>query len=114
MRALVISTHLTNLTALDLSNNRIGDGGIRALAGARLLRRLERLNLSGNDVGAGGLRVLTNALEQLARSPDGLRLQRLELSYDNLSAAGQRVIADSPLLRRLVALLEKPQSSGSS
>lgn len=102
VRALVVSEHLTRLNELDLSHNRIGDGGIRALAGASLLHRLECLNLCGNDVGAGGMRVLTNALEELARSPDGLRLQRLELSYDNLSAAGQRVIADSSLMRRLV------------
>ncbi|HTU17985.1 MAG TPA: TIGR02996 domain-containing protein [Gemmataceae bacterium] len=102
VRALVVSEHLTHLRALDLSYNRIGDGGIRALAGSPLLSRLEHLNLRGNDLGAGGLRVLTNALEELARSPDGLCLHRLELFYDNLSAAAQRVIANSPVLRRLV------------
>jgi uncharacterized protein (TIGR02996 family) len=101
VRALVVSEHLTSLTALNLSHNRIGDSGIRALAASPLLGRLKRLDLQNNDIGAGGLRALTNALEELARSPEGLRLQLLELSHVNLSAAGQRVIAESPLLRRL-------------
>jgi uncharacterized protein (TIGR02996 family) len=102
MHILVVSQHLTNLTALDLSHNRIGDSGIRALAESRVLRRLERLSLRGNDIGAGGLRALAQALESLARSPDGLRLRRLVLSIDNLSAAGRRVIAESSVLWRLV------------
>jgi uncharacterized protein (TIGR02996 family) len=102
LRAFVVSEHLASLTALNLSHNRIGDGGIRALAGSPLLGRLEHLNLRGNDVGANGLRALTHALEELTRSPEGLRLQRLELATRNLSTAGKRVVADSPLLRRLV------------
>jgi uncharacterized protein (TIGR02996 family) len=102
VRALVVSEHLTRLTDLDLSYNRIGDGGIRALAGSPLLDRLEYLNLRGNDIGAGGVRSLARALEELARSPEGLRLKQFELSYHNLSAAGQRAIAESPIMRRLV------------
>jgi uncharacterized protein (TIGR02996 family) len=102
VRALIVSEHLTNLMELDLSYNRIGDSGIRALAAWPLLGNLEYLNLRGNDIGANGVRVLTQALEELASSPTGLRLKQLELSHDNLSAAGQRVIAESFLLRRLV------------
>lgn len=102
VRAFVVSEHLTGLASLNLSHNRIGDAGIRALAGAPLLGQVGYLSLRGNDIGANGVRALRHALEELARSPGGLRLRRLELSHDNLSAAGQRVIADSPLMRRLV------------
>jgi uncharacterized protein (TIGR02996 family) len=114
VRALAVSEHLTNLTILDLSNTLIGDSGIRAMACWPLLGRLEYLNLRGNDIGANGVRALTHALEELARSPEGLRLQRLKLSHHNLSAAGQRVIADSPLMRRLVWRSPHLQSNGNS
>lgn len=104
LRALIVSEHLTSLTELDLSYNRIGDSGIRALAGWPLLSQMKYLNLRGNDMGTTGVRALTNALEELDRSPEGLRLQQLELSHHNLSSAGQRVIAESPVLRRLVRI----------
>jgi hypothetical protein len=83
-------------------SNRIGDGGIRALASSSLLGRLERLNLGYNDIGANGLRALARALEAWADSSEGLRLQRLEIYHPNLSAAGLRVIAESAVLRRVV------------
>lgn len=101
--ALMVSPYLTGLTSLSLASNRIGASGIRALAGAPLLGQLEHLNLCGNDIGTGGLRALVQALKELDGSSEGLRLRRLELSGNNLSDASRRFLAESPLLRRLMA-----------
>ncbi len=62
MRALVVSKHLTNLTSLSLAYNRIGDGGVRALAEAPLLGQLTYLDLSHNTIRAAGARVRSPVL----------------------------------------------------
>jgi uncharacterized protein (TIGR02996 family) len=102
VRALVVSKHLTNLTSLSLAYNRIGDGGIRALAEAPLLGQLMYLDLSHNTIRATGARALAGALEQLARSLDGLRLRRVDLSGNGLGMSGRQVFLDSRHLRRVV------------
>jgi uncharacterized protein (TIGR02996 family) len=101
VRAFVVSEHLTCLTSLNLSYNRIGDRGIRALAEAPLLAQLTHLDLSNNHFGAPALRVLAESLEELNSGPEGLRLRSLALGGNNLRAAGRRILLDSPLLKRL-------------
>jgi uncharacterized protein (TIGR02996 family) len=102
VRAWVVSPHLTSLTALNLSHNWFGDSGLRALADAPLLAGLTHLDIRHNDFGAAGARALIEALERLARGPEGLRLRTLDVRDNRLSTAGRRVLAESPLLQRLL------------
>lgn len=53
--------HLAGVRRLDLSGNRIGVDGVRALAGSPYLAGLRELDLSGNDLGPDGAAVLAAA-----------------------------------------------------
>ena len=55
-RVLAACPHLTDLTALRLTNCGIGDEGARALAGAQHLNRVEALDLENNPIGDAGAR----------------------------------------------------------
>ena len=100
--AWVVSPHLTSLTALNLSHNWFGDSGLRALAEAPFLAGLTHLDIRHNDFGAAGARALVDALEELARRPEGLRMQTLDVRDNRLSVAGRRVLVESPLVRRIL------------
>jgi uncharacterized protein (TIGR02996 family) len=104
VRALAVCPHLGRLTALNLSWNSIGDAGARALAGWELLPRLTHLDLRGNAVGPDGVRALARALEVHAAHGEAPCLRSLTLRDNNIGEAGRRAILYSPLLRRAAQL----------
>ena len=72
--------HLANLRRLDLTCNRIGVDGAKALAGSPFLSGLQELVLSANDLGDAGLAALREAswfrnLTVLELAENGLRLE---------------------------------------
>jgi Ran GTPase-activating protein (RanGAP) involved in mRNA processing and transport len=76
-RALAASLYLKNLTALDLSENRIEDG-VQAILESPRLRQMTVLNLSGNGLRRDGVQWL------LAAAPHFSRLTRLDLRGNSL------------------------------
>jgi uncharacterized protein (TIGR02996 family) len=104
VRALAVCPYLGRLTALNLSWNSIGDAGARALAGWELLPRLTHLDLRSNAVGPDGVRALARALEVHAAHGERPRLRALRLQGNNIGDAGRRAILYSPLLRRAAQL----------
>jgi uncharacterized protein (TIGR02996 family) len=93
------SLNLSRLKVLDLTESRIGLGGMRALSGSNRLEGLTDLNLSGNfaDLGDKGL-------EALARATSLPRLVRLSLARNQLGTDDLDILADSPRLERLEIL----------
>ncbi len=91
------SPHLARLTKLDLSGNRIGNDGARALARSPYLAALTTLDLSGNYISAAGAQFL-------AASPHLASLTTLSLSGNHIMAAGAQFLATSPHLARLKTL----------
>jgi uncharacterized protein (TIGR02996 family) len=77
--------------------NRIGDAGVRSLAGSPHLGRLERLILAGNEITPAGA-------ASLAGSRRLKRLAELDLSYNNLGPEGAATLAGSAVLKRLQVL----------
>ncbi|MFO0800598.1 MAG: hypothetical protein U0804_24280 [Gemmataceae bacterium] len=69
--------HLRTLRRLDLTGNRIGPDGARALAGSPYLGGLRELGLNGNAIGDDGAAALAPALGGL---------ERLEVARNGLSA----------------------------
>lgn len=76
----------TELRRLDLSQNRLGDEGVRILAGAPWLQRIERLGLRRNFVRAP-------AVESLLRSPYAGSLQELDVAENAISGAEMSALA---------------------
>ncbi len=77
MGELAASPHLATLRRLDLTGNRIGPDGARALAASPYLEGLRELGLNGNSLGADGAAALAAApwlagLEQLEVAGNGL------------------------------------------
>jgi uncharacterized protein (TIGR02996 family) len=97
VRALAASPHLAGLATLRLGGNGLGDLGAEALADAPHLARLTTLNLSGNNIGNAGVRAL-------AQSPYLAGLTALDLRNNQIGDAGVRALAQSPYLRRLRVL----------
>lgn len=62
------SPHLARLISLDLSDNKLGDDGVKTLVGSKHLRRLRLLRLAKNEVGKDGAEavVAASALAGLA------------------------------------------------
>ena len=96
-RALAESPYLQGLTTLDLRYNNIGADGAQALAESPYLQGLTTLNISGNDIGAEGARAL-------AESPYLLGLTTVDLSSNNIGADGARALAESPHLQGLTTV----------
>ncbi len=82
---------LPALKVLRLSENRLGDAGVAALAASPLLGRLEVLGLSANHIGDAGLTALADA-ETLV----GVR--ELDLGGNVFSSAGEAAMLSSPWL----------------
>jgi hypothetical protein len=88
VRALVKGPYLSHLKSLNLSENRIGDAGVVALAMSPQLARLERLELcKGTKIGAKGLRALSDSSSLTA-------LHTLELGFTWGDNADQATVAD--------------------
>jgi uncharacterized protein (TIGR02996 family) len=115
--------HFTNLQALDLSRNqlgdagaqalskvpfgrlatlaldfnRVGDPGARALAASAALANLRALSLTGNVIGSDGAGAL-------AASPALANLRMLSLGQNRIGAKGADALAKSPHLKQLAFL----------
>ena len=98
--ALADSPHLTELVALDLAHNAIGDAGLRALAGWPKLRQFRRLNLSDNGIGDIG----DAGIQRLVTSPYLEQLNSLDLSFNPLGVAGASALAEWQWMERLAVL----------
>lgn len=85
---------LANLSSLDISDNRIGSAGVRALAASPHLARLAVLIAFRNGIGDAGLTAL-------CRSPLAGSLNVALLQNNGIGDAGIRELAASPLLARL-------------
>ena len=88
----------TTLRKLVLGNNDLGDGGAHALAEVlRLNTTLRDLDLESNDVGDGGARALADALRL------NTTLHTLNLNANDLGDRGARALAEA--LRRNTTLM---------
>jgi hypothetical protein len=96
--ALAGSPRLANLTTLLLSSCDIGDEGIQALAQSPHLSNLTRLELWGNRIGDEGLKAL-------AGCPHLANLQFLDLGCNRIGDEGIKALAGSPHFARLGELL---------
>jgi uncharacterized protein (TIGR02996 family) len=96
-QALANSSHLANLTHLDLQYSGIGNTVARALADSPHLSRLTHLNLACNYIGDAGVLAL-------AESPHLSRLTHLNLAHNDIEEAGALALAESPHLSRLTHL----------
>jgi uncharacterized protein (TIGR02996 family) len=85
------------LTRLDLSNNGIGDDGLRALAASDSLGCISALDLGSNGIGDDGAHML-------AASPSLGSLVRLSLWGNGIGADGARALAAGDSLRSLTVL----------
>lgn len=87
---------LPSLTALNLSNNRIGDDGVKALTTSDALRSLTTLDLSGNEI--------VDGVQTLADSDVLCSLTTLNLSNNRIGHGGVEALADSDVLCSLTTL----------
>jgi uncharacterized protein (TIGR02996 family) len=98
LEALAGAANLAGLRVLDLGeNDRVGEGGIRALAESPHLTNLRALSLSG-------IALTANGAQALAGSPNLANLEVLDLSGGGLDAAGARALSASPHLSKLSVL----------
>jgi uncharacterized protein (TIGR02996 family) len=95
---LLASPHLSRLTALDLSQHHIGQGGLRALGKSPLANRLTALNLYERDLRG---QVIPALVEEAAAFGN---LAHLTVRDNGLDRASMNALADSPLLGRLQRL----------
>jgi uncharacterized protein (TIGR02996 family) len=82
---------------LDLSKNKIGAEGARALAESPALAGVQALVLNGCHIGDEGLR-------SLARSPHAASLRTLRMKYCDLGPKGMEALADSTSLAKVTVL----------
>jgi uncharacterized protein (TIGR02996 family) len=91
------------LRHLNLSQNHLGDEGLRALASAPYLSQLTELHLGFPDAGAEGIKALADA------NPASLRMLQIALRFDQRSAKAFAALCSCPLLKALV--LYSPDAS---
>jgi uncharacterized protein (TIGR02996 family) len=97
LMTLLETADLGRLATLRLGNNGLGDAGVEALAECPRLGSLTTLNLRQNSIGNGGAHAL-------AMSPYLGGLTALYLGNNQIGPAGAQALAESPYLRRLETL----------
>jgi len=97
LAGLAASPALERVRFLDLSDNRLGDIGVRLLAKSAPAVGVRGLNLSDTAMGSAGVRAL-------ALSPHLRNLEGLYLNANSIDDDGARALADSPYLERLQTL----------
>jgi hypothetical protein len=97
VRAMAECPRLAELERLALEEQGIGDSGVSALAGSPYVAGLKELYLERNRIGAAGARAL-------AESPHLARLTKLDLAGNPLGDAGAQAICSSPQLEKLKQL----------
>lgn len=122
--AAIAATDFPALRRLNLRANRLGNTGVRALAGSRRLGRLQHLDLRSNDIGDGGLnalvasvlfprltdllldenRITDASVEALAASPEASQLRELHLDFNEIGDDGALALSVSPSLTNLRCL----------
>lgn len=101
MRALADSPHLANLRSLDLSGNGLTETALKVLINGESLKQLDAIALQGNRIGDGGVEALARS-ELLRRVLNRSRF--LKLSDNNIGLLGARALAESPSLRTVEIL----------
>jgi uncharacterized protein (TIGR02996 family) len=96
-RALAESSALANLTELHLGWTDVRDTGVKAIASSPHLTRLTVLDLAHNEIGGPGLRALV-------ASPNVVGLRDLDLSSNYVNHASVEALANAPNLSRLRSL----------
>lgn len=85
-------THQTHITAIMISDNNIGDAGVKYLTECMCtLKHLTHLDISRNNVTAEGIKTLLNVFEK-ANRPACLALEELDISANPISDNGFRNI----------------------
>jgi hypothetical protein len=93
--AAVLAANRTLITSLDLSYNRIGPVGARALAATLNTTLITSLDLSNNNIGAEGARWLAR---------NATRITRLNLDRNNIGPVGARYLAAALNTTRITSL----------
>jgi uncharacterized protein (TIGR02996 family) len=112
------AVELPSLRELNLSGNQLGDGGMKALAGAPWLSRVRKLGLDGNEITAAGLQALLDSpglgsllildlgnnvavnesVAALASCPRLTSLRRLRTTWYRPKLSTAQALVDSPHL----------------
>ncbi|KAJ8716272.1 hypothetical protein PYW08_013557 [Mythimna loreyi] len=86
-------THQTHITAIMISDNNIGDAGVKYLTECMCtMKHLTHLDISRNNVTAEGTKALLNMFERTSR-PACTSLEELDISANPISDNGFRNIA---------------------
>ena len=93
-RLLWASRDMTEITWLDLDDNRLGDDGVRELSECAFLGNVQYLNLNHNGISDEGIKVL-------AKSPHLKKLKRLHLKDNPISGEGILALFNSETLESL-------------
>ena len=94
-RLLWASSDMTEITWLDLDDNRLGDDGVEDLANCPLVENVQYLNLNGNGVSDKGLQALANS-KYLSK------LKRLHIKNNPIQGNGILALMNSQPLQALL------------
>jgi hypothetical protein len=100
--ALAGSERLAGIERLGLAGTEIGVPRLHALTRVTDLLRVPAPDLTGNRLGPNGLRAILNRPSHADAPP--VRLRELDLSHNELGEAGTRVLAECPALKDLQVL----------
>ncbi len=93
-RLLWASSDMTEITWLDLDDNRLGDVGVGELSECVFLENVQYLNLNHNGISDEGIKIL-------AQSPHLKKLKRLHLKDNPINGEGILALFNSEALENL-------------
>src|SRR5262249_31369530 len=93
------SPYLAGLRRLDLSHNKIGTRGVKALAASEHLAGLRELLLGYDDAGAG-----EQGVAAIAASPHLVHLEELEVPANDIGLEGAQALVTAPFFPNLTQL----------